>query len=593
MLILKFFIQTKDISTCNKIIKHVLSTEKMASLEDPDVSDFQAPVTCLDCEGHKNVNSYCVDCKGNICDKCKTRRLHKEHRIFPRTHRDAVKARRKAKQRCKKHTEKEYVTFCKKCSVPCCSDCIAKEHVNHAFINIEDAAKDAMADIKTYMGKLETDVLPSIEKVHCDLELGLEKYNKSLQKVKDDSKDRFRMLRNDIDRAERDWMQQLNAITKADHVEMDRLQNEVQEKIKQTKSLIATCKTVVTESGELDLLLFKHKFQDKDDLKPNTVSMPAVVKFLPSTYRIPKTSDLVGCIEKENIIIGVETSQSRASAKGDTLPFSLSMVQVTPVKTHSVQSNTVLHTTDDVWINNRGTEDLTLYNENFDCIKTVHLGFQICDMALEPTNDIIASDENNKRLIRISRSGDVTKLCSTGKLLPWGLCINDKQQIVVGLRRGLEKQPIKLAVYSPDGSVLLQEIEKDKSGKPLFTTGIFQVKQNGNGEYIVADGDRIVCVSREGEYKWMYQVKKIKGYAPYVYGIVCDSYDNIIIADQMNDQISLLDSKGKLIRTLLTIRDGISEPLSLAIDRQGHLWIGQSVNVKVIKTKRRRSDSVL
>ena len=418
---------------------HFLSTERMATSEESDVSDYQAPVTCLDCEGHKNVNSYCVDCKGNICDKCKTRRLHKEHRLFPRTHREAVKARRKDKQRCKKHSDKEYVTFCKKCHEPCCSDCIAKVHALHApFINIDDAAKDAMVDIRSYMATLERDVLPLIEKVHGDLEEGMKiTYNESIAKAMEGSKRRFRTLRNELDQAERDWMQQLETIAKEDHVEIDRSKHEVNEKIKQTKDLIAACQTAVTQSSELDMLLFAQRLKDISDLKPSTISMPAQIKFLPSTFRIPKTSELVGHIEKENIKIGVEKYQSRASTKSDTLPFSPSMVLVTPVKMQDVKSHSIVYSTDGVWINNRDSKELTLYNETIERIKTVPLGFEIRDMALTFSNHIIASDESNKRLVRIPRSGDVTKLCSTGELIPWGLCINDKQQIIVGLKRGL------------------------------------------------------------------------------------------------------------------------------------------------------------
>ena len=561
---------------------YFLSTDIMASSAETDVSDYQVPVACLDCEGHKNVNSYCVDCKGNICDKCQTRRLHKEHRIFPRTHHEAVKARRIAKQRCKKHSDKEYVMFCKKCNKPCCSDCIAKEHMNHAFINIEDAANNVIADIQTYMGKLETDLLPSIEKLYGDLELGIEKYNKSLEKVKEDSKQRFRVLRDDLDRAEREWMQQLNVITIADYAEMDRLQNEVKEKMKQTKNLIATCKTAVTESSEIGLLLFKHEFQDINDLKPGTVSLPALVQLLPSTSGIPKISEFVGRIDRESIKIGVKTSQSRASGYGDALPFSPNMILVTPVKTHDVKSHTIVHTNYGVWIQNWNSKDLTLYNENIDRIKTVILWFKMGDIALTNTNEIIGSDVNNKRLVRISRSGNVITLCSTRVMEPCGLCINDKQQIVVGLRRRFKTQPIKLAVYSSDGSAILQEIEKDKSGKPLFTHAIYQVKQTRNGDYVVAAGDRIVCVSREGVYRWEYHVKQSGGLNPCVYGMVCDRYHNIIIAEVGNDKISLLDSEGKLITTLMTEKDGISIPYSLAIDKMGCLWIGQNQNIKVI-----------
>ena len=474
--------------------------------------------------------------------------------------------------------------FCEKCGEPCCIDCIAKEHAHHApFINIEDAAKDAMADIQSYMATLERDVLPSIEKVHWDLKDGIENYNNFLEKAKQDSKRRFQTLRDELDRAEKEWMQQLNDITKTDHTEMERLKNEVEEKRKQTKDMIAACKTAITESSELDLILFKPKYQNISNLEPSNVSLPSLVHLLPLTFQIPKLSELVERIEKEKAETRVEKPKSRATDKEDKLPFTASMVVKTPVNIIDVRGDNIVHTNESVWINNKSTDELTLYNENVHRIKTVPLGFTIFDMALASSNDIIVSDCENESLVRISRSGDVTTLCNTGELRPWGLCINDKQQIVVGLCREYEKQPIKLVIYSPDGSVLLQKMEKYKSRKPLFTKTILQVKQNGNGEYVVSDCDRIVCVSREGEYRWEYRMKKSGYYTPRVHGMVCDRYDNIIIADFGNDIISLLDSEGKLITTLMTSKDGIGDPMSVTIDKQGCLWIGQERNVKVVK----------
>ena len=131
------------------------------------------------------------------------------------------------------------------------------------------------------------------------------------------------------------------------------------------------------------------------------------------------------------------------------------------------------------------------------------------------------------------------------RLKPWGLCINKKEQIVVGLRSLYKMPPIKLTIFSQDGSTVLKEIENDVSGRPLFTSSIYQVKQNGNGDYVVADKNRIVCVSREGEYRWKYRVKQTNPYEiPSVFGMVCDRYDNIIIAEFRNDKISMIDSEG-------------------------------------------------
>ena len=319
------------------------------------------------------------------------------------------------------------------------------------------------------------------------------------------------------------------------------------------------------------------KFPDaKNSRYTVNVSLPALLHLLPSVFQVPKLSELVGRIERKGTKLSVKKSKSRSSAKEDKLPFTASMIAITHANAHKGRGDSIIHTNDGVWINNEDIEELTLYNENV---------------------DIIASDdENNKRLVRISRSGAVTTLCNTGELEPWGFCINDKQQIVVGVQAGYEKQSIKLAVYSPDGSALLHEIEKDKSGKTLFTTTIYQVKQNGNGDYVVADCARIVCVSGEGEYRWKYQVKQTGILTPRVYGMVCDRYDNIIITECNNDKISLLDSEGKLITTLMTREDGVSDPWSLAINKQGHLWIGQSGLVKVIYTEdeqERCKDSVV
>ena len=65
--------------------------------------------------------------------------------------------------------------------------------------------------------------------------------------------------------------------------------------------------------------------------------------------------------------------------------------------------------------------------------------------------------------------------------------------------------------------------------------------------------------------------------------MVCDKYNNVIIAEYLSNKIHLLSSEGKLVTTLLTGQDGIREPWSLSIDRHGQLWIGQEDSIKVVK----------
>ena len=258
--------------------------------------------------------------------------------------------------------------------------------------------------------------------------------------------------------------------------------------------------------------------------------------------------------------------------------FDLNMIDVTAIMQKNCSAYRVLHTKqNEAWIFDGVNSTLKLNDDKLVEKKTLGLTFHLCDMTLTPSQDIIATDHHNKHIKKILPSGSVSTLCSTAPLIPGGICINRRQQLVVGLRRDWRTPPVKLVIYSSDGSAVLQEIEIDEDGNPLFRMEITQVKQNGDGHYVVADRHRVVCVSSEGRLRWEYDIGLFTG----IYGIVCDKYDDVIIAEYYNKNILLLSSEGKLVTTLLTEEDGISKPRSLSIDRHGQLWIGQDRRIKV------------
>ena len=277
----------------------------------------------------------------------------------------------------------------------------------------------------------------------------------------------------------------------------------------------------------------------------------------------------------------VDNEYTRKEITQQTLKSGLdqSVMCVTSIMEKDIGAYRVLHTDqNDMWVYNRA-KGLTLYDEHFVQRKTIGLTSNIYDMALTASQDIIATDYDTKCVVKISPTGNVSTLCSTAPLKPYGICINIRQQLVVGLSAGLRTPPIKLTIYSSDGSTVLQEIENDEDGKPMFRNPITQVKQNGDGDYVLADGYySILCVSSEGRFRLEYS----EGLS-LVSGIVCDKYDNVILAERILNKIHLLSSEGKLVTTLLTEADGISMPQSLSIDRHGQLWIGQDNNVKVVK----------
>ena len=174
------------------------------------------------------------------------------------------------------------------------------------------------------------------------------------------------------------------------------------------------------------------------------------------------------------------------------------MTQISVVKTITgIRADTLIHNDrDEVIVNHRDAKTLTIYDKNFDKLRSMELQYEIFDMTLTSSGDIIATDDHEvDRVIRITPSGDISIVCTVAPDSAWGVCVTDRQQIVVG-----QHHPVRLIVYSQDGSHVEQEIDKDENGQPLFTKLIFQVKQRRNGDYVVSDHtcNRIVCVSREG-----------------------------------------------------------------------------------------------
>ena len=198
--------------------------------------------------------------------------------------------------------------------------------------------------------------------------------------------------------------------------------------------------------------------------------------------------------------------QTQHATKSIRTTFDPSMIYVTAIMERDIPAYSILHTDkDDVLVYDE-TKKLTLYDDQLVQKKKLSVPSTLFDMVLTASQDIIATDNDNRRVIKITQTRDVRTIFSTAPLHPWGICSNNIGHIVVGMEVEPGKPPIKLVVYSHDGFAVLQEIENDENGKPLFRRGITRVKQNGCGDYVVADDCRVVCVSSDGRFSWDYRV---------------------------------------------------------------------------------------
>ena len=271
--------------------------------------------------------------------------------------------------------------------------------------------------------------------------------------------------------------------------------------------------------------------------------------------------------------------------------FDQSMLDVKSIQTMKIKkANIILQKkAGEFWVLHREKKQLVQYDDKGNKQNTRMLDFNTVDMIWDATSDdIIASDDTNNQLVRISSAGTIKTLFSTSPFSPGGLCQNDKLEIVVGLGTRLSQSTfrLKLAVFAPSDGRLLQEVERNDSKQPMFTKSILHVKQNGNGDYLVSDEERLVCVTRDGTFRWEYKITPENIFLTpvcSVFGIICDQFDNVIIGEWGNNKVVLVDGDGKVIKMLCAEKEGISGPVALTMDKHNVLWIGQHTNIKRVQ----------
>ena len=541
-----------------------------------------------ECVCHENVNTHCLDCRADICNGCRERCLAQGHNVGS------------PHPLCKHHT-KPFVTFCKQCKEPCCVICITKQHAGHTFTTIEDAAKETRINLEVAL-KTQDTMLTKLQNTRKDIEDDINAYNNAIQNALDTSRERVQLLRQQFEKTEERWFQRLGKI-KADAIEkMETIKGNIDNQMRSKQQYIDDCKTTLAEGSDLAVLLFQSAKKDEEHIDMSDDTLPQLATFMPSNCNLSSTKALIGVIHHQPMYSAesknsnfVETCIIIISIFLLSLALALSsfheileskMIQVTDIKTitniYTEKCDTLIHTADNkIWVHNVDTSkrasSITLYDANFNEINTIHMPSWVSDIIPTSSGDVLATV--SVRLIRISPSGSHTTLYNSESDSLSGLCINDQNQIVVGISLYVNETTVlrKLTVFSSNGSKVLREIEVESSGKRLFNRYLHSVKQNGNGDYIVSQEDGIVCVTREGEYRWKYETNSV------IYGSVCDRYNNIIIAEHSYHQIKMLSSEGKLIKTLLTQENGISFPNSLSTDTYDNLWIGQDENILVCR----------
>ncbi|XP_052678009.1 uncharacterized protein LOC128159018 [Crassostrea angulata] len=184
--------------------------------------------------------------------------------------------------------------------------------------------------------------------------------------------------------------------------------------------------------------------------------------------------------------------------------------------------------------------------------------------------DLIYTDQDNKVINRITPDNTITEFIKTGDWRSLSLhssYING--DILVGMYTDEEA---KVTRYNKTGTEI-QNIQRDNKGQSLYNYPHY-ITENINGDVCVSDYHKhaVVVVDKSGQHRFSYTGQRSR-FNPY--GICTDVLGHILVCDKISKTVHLLDQDGQFLSLLLASQQGIDYPISVCVDDENNLWVGQ------------------
>jgi sugar lactone lactonase YvrE len=137
------------------------------------------------------------------------------------------------------------------------------------------------------------------------------------------------------------------------------------------------------------------------------------------------------------------------------------------------------------------------------------------------------------------------------------------------MRKGRER---KVTRYNKTGEEL-QNIQRDNKGEGLYSEPVY-ITENTNSDICVSDLDKnaVVVVNKLGHHRFSYTVQG-EYFRPY--GICTDALSHILVCDFTSKTVHILDQDGEFLSLLLTEGHGVYHPISVCVDDENNLYVGQ------------------
>lgn len=446
--------------------------------------------------------------------------------------------------------------------------CVTTTHKQHDFTNIREIIENSKQQIIADLAELENVIVPKYRNFTPGVPSA--EFDEVITAIQDQEDKICKVVRNigsklrDEVTKQKQKSEQTNKEIQTLAVETEKELNKI---IQNNKEVIKACDAITVMSYKSRNWNFRH------GIKESRLSCPNFV------HGAIEEDQLLGMFGKLQLLDSIVSDKQRNVLKFMETPVSLKEIQSPYGKKNELWRITC-EETGNIWLSGN---DCTIYRIDRDgsILRTINLFGNAIELSLNVQQELVFIQGSIETKVFKYENNNVVTLLELSNWRARGLCHTVNGNLLISMR-SLNSKRSRVVRYS--GSIVIQEIENDKQGKPLFpvySESMLHLTENGNGDICVADcaGRAVVVVDSTGDLRFEYggnitRQLKTKLFQPLK--IANDNKLHILINDKSSDIVHIIDCDGNFIRYIeCPCRGGIS------VDTDQNLVVGELTTGKI------------
>ena len=558
-------------------------------------SDLMNPAQCNICEAAA-AKFNCNTCGDALCATCKGYHLKskgtKHHKIVP--YAEKLNPKYLAGLICPKHQTRGPKFWCDTCDVPICDLCItSNEHKGHEYSDITatlSKRRDAMlAEMKT----IRDQTIEEWEEVFTQANMITANFENNIDVISKELVARAKEMHKQVDDILATSQKTLQEIKASGLEKLQQQEKYLEAKLSQMKEDVERYENQLRDVDPNVLLRFNHDpVQSKGKSKPPGLETASQPVFNKGQINITALQNMFGTLSPQAIPQkSGDLAKKPPTGPPNPQPTASSGTGKNTVTSSEADSagrslipNPSVHHQFDVghpyplvscvegglaWVmtgftSNPKRTTLQLVDKRGSINNTITVDFIISDMAVAADGGLLLTDIENNCIKSVSKQKKITTLFSTSGS-PEGLCCLHNGDIVVAF---LYDKKVK--VYNKNGKIT-QSFDHIKFKSP-HKVAVNKVNQ----DIYVCDSRKLIAIKADGQLRYEYTGQ---GDSKFSSSDVCtDQMGHVLITDRNNHRIHILDQEGRFIQYILTSQQGLQRPVTIDVDTEGYVWVGEWVD---------------